>query len=117
LTYTFPGAFPQLFHVAHRRCAEEPLVLAGEVRGVAVPHVVAGACGVEALAEHQTAGFLEPQLLLELQRAHRGEHPKVVVEVRDAHPELARDVLDSQRLVEVFAKPLDGLGDAVSGTT
>src|SRR6266508_2298715 len=113
LTHTFPGTFPQMFHVAHRRRAEEPLVLAGEVRGVAVPHAVAGACGIQPLAEHETAGLLEPQLLLELQGAHRGERPEVVVEARDAHPEHARDVLDSQRLVEVFPEPLDGLGDAL----
>src|SRR4028119_2396939 len=31
------GGFPQTFRVAHRRRAEEPLVLTGELRGVAVP--------------------------------------------------------------------------------
>ena len=41
------------------------------------------------LPEHQAAGFLQPQLLLELQRAHRGDFLEVLVEARDAHPELA----------------------------
>ena len=74
--------------------------------GVAVPHVVSSACGVDALAQHETASLLQPHLLLELQGAHRSDRLEVVVEARDAHPELACDVLDSQRLVEFFAEPL-----------
>jgi len=42
------GRLPQPPHVAHGRRAEEPLVLAGELRDVAVAHTVAGASGVEA---------------------------------------------------------------------
>jgi hypothetical protein len=84
------------------------------VRGVAVAHAVAGARGVEVLAEHETAGLLEPQLLLELQGAHRGDRLEVVVEARYAHPELARDVLDAQRPVEIFAQPLQSSRDAVA---
>ena len=38
--------------------------------------------------------LLQPQLLLELQRAHRGDRLEVVVEARDAHPQLARQILD-----------------------
>src|SRR3954454_19060755 len=87
------------------------------MRDVAVPHAVAGACGVEVLTEHETASFLEPYLPLELQGAHHGDHLEVVVEARDAHPQLSRDVFDPQRLVEVFPEPLDGIDDAVSVTT
>src|SRR3712207_2274124 len=78
---------PHAFDIAQRRRAEEPLVLAAEVRGVVVAHAVAGARRVEALTEHQPAGLLQPQLLLELQRAHRGDLLEVVVEARGAHPE------------------------------
>src|SRR5215204_2629855 len=113
----YHGGFPQPFHVAHRRCAEEPLVLPVEVRSVRVAHAVAGACGIEILTEHETAGLLEPHLLLELQGTHRGERLEVVVESRDAHPELSRHVLDPQRPVEVFAQPLEGPGDEVSVAT
>src|SRR5919112_493580 len=77
--------------------------------------VPARACGVEVIAEHEAAGLLEPQLLLKLQGAHRGDRLEVVVEARDAHPELARDVLDPKWVVELFAQPLDGLDDAVGG--
>src|ERR687889_269751 len=110
----FHFGFPQPFHVAHRRRAEEPLVLAGEVRGVRVAHSVAGACGVYILTEHETAGLLEAHPLLELQGAHRGDCPEVVVEARDAHPEIPGDVFDPQRPVEVLAEPLDGPCDAVA---
>src|SRR5918992_4492047 len=59
------------------------------------------------------AGLLQAHPLLELQGAHRGDRPEVVVESRDAHPELPGDVLDPKRPVEVLAEPLDGPGDAV----
>ena len=61
------GGFPQPVHVAHRWDAEEALVLPIKVRGVVVADAVAGAGRVEVLAQQQTAGLLEPQLLLELQ--------------------------------------------------
>jgi hypothetical protein len=62
---------------------------------------VAGARGVEILGQHEMAGLPEPQLLLELQGAHRGNRPEVVVEARDAHPDLPGDVFDPERPVEV----------------
>jgi hypothetical protein len=39
------------------------------------------------------------------------------MEARDTHPQLARDILDAQRLVEVVPQPLDRLGDTVGGAT
>src|SRR4051794_3000916 len=67
LTDMFGGAFPQVLQVVHRRRAEEPLVLAGEVRDVAAPDAVSSACGVETLAEHSEvpsyAGGIEPSCL------------------------------------------------------
>src|SRR5919107_2571929 len=98
----------------HRRRAEESLVVAGEVRDVAVAYAVAGARGVEVLAEHEASGLLEAHPLLELQRAHRGDRLEVVVKARHAHPELPGDVFDPERPVEVFPKPLQGSSDAVA---
>ncbi len=100
----------------HRRRAKQPLVLAREVRGVAVPHAVPGAGRIEPLAKHEPPGFLEPQLLLELQRAHRRNGLKVLVEDREAHPQFTREILNAQRLGEVVSEPIDGLGNAVGGT-
>lgn len=73
-------ASAQPFHVAHWGPTEVALVLAAEVQGVVVPHSGAGHCGLEVLAEHQPAGLLEPQLLLELERAHRRHGLEVGVE-------------------------------------
>src|ERR687890_2607850 len=98
----------------HRRRAEESLVVAGEVRDVAVAYAVAGARGVEVLAEHEASGLLEAHPLLELQRAHRGHRLEVVVEARDAHPRFPRYVLDPQRPVEVLAQALQCPRDAVA---
>src|SRR5215217_6364002 len=111
------GGFPQPLRVAHRRRAEEPLVLPGELRRVAVAHAAAGAPGVEILTEHEAAGLLQAHPLLELQGAHRGDRPEVVVEARDAHPELPGDILDPERAVEVLAEPLQGACDAVGVAT
>jgi hypothetical protein len=38
----------------------------------------------------------------------------MVVEARDAHPELPGDVFDPERPVEVFPEPLQGPSDAVA---
>src|SRR6266567_7925269 len=81
----FPGGFPQLLHVAHGWDAEEAFVLPIEVGGVVVAHAIGSTCRVQVFAQHQTAGLLQPQLLLELQGAHRRDSLEVVVETRDAH--------------------------------
>ena len=67
------------------------------------------------LAEHEAPGLLEPELLLELQGAHRRDRLELVVKARDAHPHLPRQAVDPQRLVELPAQPLDGFRDAIGG--
>ena len=59
--------------VTHRRFAEETLVLSVEVRGVVVPYAVTGSHRIQALSENEAASLLEPDLLLKLQGAHRGD--------------------------------------------
>ena len=76
-----------------------------------VPHAIGGTCRVEVFAQHQTAGLLEPQPLLELQGAHRRDGLEVVVETRDAHAQFSRDLLDAKWLVEVLTESLDRSGD------
>src|SRR3954464_5354567 len=75
LAHTFAGVFPQSFDIAHGWLAKELFVLAVEVRGIIIAHAVARACRIQALTEHEAAGLLQPQLLLELQRAHCGQRP------------------------------------------
>ena len=84
------------------------------MRGVVVTNAVGRARCVEALTEHQPAGLLKPQPLLELQGAHGGDGFEVVMEPRDAHPKLAGDAVNSKRLVKVFLEALNSLGDVGS---
>ena len=103
--------FPQPLHVAHRGDAEEAFVLPIEVGGVLVPHAIGRTGRVEVFAQHQTAGLLQPQPLLELQGAHRRDGLEVVVQPRDAHAQFSCELLDAKWLVEVLAESLDGSGD------
>ena len=107
----FPGGFPQSLHIAHRRQAKEAFVFPTKVRSVVITDAVSCARRIKALAEHQPAGLLQPQPLLELQWAHRRDGLEVVVEARDAHPELVRDAVYPKRLVKVFMEALNGLDD------
>ena len=68
---------------------------------------------VETLPKHELAGFLEPYLLLELQRAHGGDRFEVVVKARHAHIQSPGDVVHLKRLVKLPTKPFDSPGDAV----
>ncbi len=74
------GSFPQPLHVAHRWYTEEAFVLSVEVGGVVVAHAVGSTGRIEVFAQHQATGLQEPQLLLELQGAHRRDGLEVVVE-------------------------------------
>jgi hypothetical protein len=79
-----------------------------------VTDAVGHACCVKSLTEHEAAGFLKAQPLLELQGAHSGDGFEVVVESRDAHPELAGDALDPKRLIKVLVEALNRPGDVGS---
>ncbi len=76
-----------------------------------VSHAIGCTSRVEVFAQHQTAGLLESQPLLELQGTHRRDGLEVVVQTRDAHAQLLREALDAQWLVEVLAESLDRSGD------
>src|SRR5258706_13629424 len=93
----------KLFAVGRGRGAEEPAVLAAELARALVAHAVAGGGGVERLAHEELARLVQPQLLLELQRAHRRDRAEVLVEGRRAHARLRRKLLDAKRLLEVVA--------------
>src|SRR5579859_7526370 len=58
LSDTFAGAVPQVFDIAHRWLTEQPLILAGEVRGIAVSDAVACTGSIEPLAKHEPARLL-----------------------------------------------------------
>src|SRR5579862_7543674 len=64
---------------------EEALVLPIEVGSVVGPHTICRTGRVEVFAQHQTAGFLESQPLLELQVAHRCDGLQVPYNARMSH--------------------------------
>src|SRR5947209_5618191 len=105
------GLFPQPLHVVHRWDTKEAFVLPVEVGGVVVSYAIGSTRRVEVFSQHQTAGFLEPQPLLELQGAHRRDGFEVVVEPRDAHAQFSREFLDVKWLVEVLTESSDRSGN------
>src|SRR5687767_2991049 len=90
------------------RGSEMFFVVAAEVGGIFVPDAETGARGVEVFAQHETTRFLEADLLLILQRGHRRDAFEMVMKARNAHPKLMRDLVYSDRLVEMLAKVRDG---------
>jgi hypothetical protein len=98
--------------VALRRRAELFFVIAAEIRRVLVADTKSGTGGVEIFAKHQAAGFLKPYVFLKLQRTHRRDGFEVMVKAGNAHPKLARDVFNPQRLVKVFAEMPDRFRNA-----
>ncbi len=57
---------------------------------------------------------MQPQLLLELQRAHAGDRLEVVVQCRDGHAAFLGQFLDAQAAREVLPQPGDCLGRPVA---
>ena len=106
-------AAAKLGDVTLRRSAEMFFVVAAKVRWVFIAYAEPGARRVQVFAEHQAARFLEPDLFLKLQGAHRRDGLEVVMEAGNAHSEFVRDVIHSHRLVKVFAQQADRFGNAV----
>src|SRR6266545_5690425 len=103
----------QPLDVAHGRLTEEPLVLPAELRRIVVADPVSSGRGVEVAGNEESPGLLQPQLLLELQRAHRGDRLEVVVQPGSTHSELSGETGDAERLVVALADQLDDPGDSV----
>jgi hypothetical protein len=59
-------------------------------RRVVVAYARLGAGRLQVFAQHQPARLLQPELLLELQRAQRCDGLEALVETRPAHPQVAR---------------------------
>src|SRR5918998_1981823 len=74
----------ELLDVPSRRIAEQPAILATELRRTLVPDLIRCARRVHRPCQHQPPSFLEPELLLVLQRTHRGYRLEVRVERRRA---------------------------------
>ena len=97
----------QPLDVTHGRLAKRLLVHPAEVRPIVVAHAVSGGRGIGIAGEEESPGLLQAELPLELQRAHRGDGLEVMVEARDAHPDLPGEAGHVDRLVVVLANAFD----------
>ena len=88
--------------VALRRRAEQLFILAAKIRRVFITDAGTGARHVQIFAEHQAARFLKPDLFLKLHRTHRRDRLEMMVKAGNAHAEIARDVFNLKRLVQMF---------------
>ena len=87
--------FPQPVHIAHGRDTEKAFVLAIEVGGVLVADAIGSYFSIDIFTQHQTAGLLQSQPLLELRGAQRRDGFEVVLQPRDAHAQFSRQLLDA----------------------
>src|SRR5689334_20572128 len=104
--------FSQPLHVTHGGNTKEAFVVSIEVGGVLIPDAKGSTGRIQIFPQHQTTGLLKSQPLLELHGAHRGDGLEVMVEARNAHAQLVREILDVQWLVEVTAQSGNGSGDS-----
>src|SRR5215207_6797967 len=79
------GGFPEPLYIAHRWDTKDAFVLPIEVGGIVVSDPKGRICRVKVFAQHQTAGLLQAQLFLELQRTHGCHRLEVMMEAGDAH--------------------------------
>jgi hypothetical protein len=75
--------------------AKEAFVIPNEGRGVLKTHAKTGTGCIHLIAQHQAARFLEPEVFLNLHRAHRLRGFELVLQSRNAHPHLPGEILDT----------------------
>lgn len=100
--------------IAQGRRAKQTLVFPTELRGTFVAHEIAGLACIESLVQHQLPSLLQAHLLLELQRAHTGDVPKVLAERRRRHVGVSSQRFQVQGPFEVFSEPGEGLGHSLA---
>jgi len=97
------GGLAERKRVAAGRCAEHAAVLAAELRGAVVADRESDTGDVPGFGEEPGPGFVQADLLLELDGCHRGEGPEVAVEGSDAHRRERGEILDAQGLIVMAA--------------
>src|SRR5205807_3234508 len=104
------GGLAERDRVAAGRCAEHAAVLAAELGGAVVADRESSAGNVTGFGEEPGPGFVQADLLLELDGCHRGEGPEVAVEGGDAHRRQRGEILDAQGLVVMAADLVNRAG-------
>src|SRR3954453_23541031 len=94
-TSTGHEAGPRLLGVLDGGDAVEPLELPAELRWALVPDRPGGGARVVALVGHEPLGVVEPDSLEVLERRARRHELEVVVEGREAHTGLPRQIVDA----------------------
>src|SRR3954447_3949824 len=89
-------ASPRLLGVLGGGDAVEPFELPAELRRALVPDRPRGGTRVVSLVSHEPLGVVEPDSLEILERRTRRHQLEVVVEGREAHPGLPRQLLDAE---------------------
>src|SRR3954447_21733082 len=89
-------ASPRLLGVLGGGDAVEPLELSAELRRALVPDRPRGGTRVVSLVGHEPLGVVEPDSLEILERRTSRHQLEVVVEGREAHPGLLRQLLDAE---------------------
>ena len=102
---------PQPNSVAPRRGAEQATIFPAKLRRAIIPHIKTDGGDVMGVCHEAGASLLEADLLLILDRAHRGYRAKMAVKGRNAHRRELRQFLDAQHLRIMSAKPPDGVSD------
>ena len=96
-----------------RRPSEQPRVLPAELRSAQVADSVTCVARVHLLEQHQAPGFVQPERLLVLERAHRGDRFETLVERRRAHVGRSGHLLDGDGLREISRIQATALADPV----
>src|SRR5271165_5765111 len=94
--------------------AEQAAVFTVKLTGAFVPDFKRRTCGVQAVHQHSAARSLQTKLFLILQRTHRGQFPKMMVECRNTHACNGREIFHSNRFCVVRLNPGNGLRRALA---
>src|ERR1039457_5521754 len=86
---------PTRFDIPDGGLAEKSAVLAIELAGTFIADLECGTGGIETAIEHALPGYMQPELLLILQRAHRSQRSELVVQRGYAHPSHGGQFLDT----------------------
>src|SRR5947209_14292108 len=105
-------AGPRLLGLLSGGGAVEPLELPAELRRALIPDRPRRGARVVALVGHEPLRVVEPDALEVLERRARRHELEVVVEGRDAHPGLPRQLLDAERPRVIGVDVPEHTGDA-----
>src|ERR1700722_11629742 len=109
----FGAGFTQARDLDAWRRTEQAPVFAAELRRAFVADAMPGGGAFDAVGEHHPPRFVQPQVLLVLQRGHRSDRLETMMQRRRTHVHGFGQFLDAQRRRVALLEPFDGADDAV----